>query len=72
MIQNLVWATAYNLAAIPVPGGLFVPRGIDPSMSVGVVAMSLSTIIVAANAQLLRQLFANHSARMLDRPFGFA
>src|SRR5581483_5238156 len=56
MIQNLVWATAYNLVAIPVAGGLLVHRGIDLPMSVGAVAMSLSTIIVAANAQLLRRL----------------
>jgi len=56
MIQNLVWATAYNLVAIPVAGGLFVHRGVDLPMSVGAVAMSLSTIIVAANAQLLRRL----------------
>jgi P-type Cu2+ transporter len=56
MIQNLVWATAYNLVAIPVAGGLFVRWGLDLPMSVGAVAMSLSTIIVAANAQLLRRL----------------
>jgi Cu2+-exporting ATPase len=56
MIQNLVWATAYNLIAIPVAGGLFVRWGLDLPMSVGAVAMSLSTIIVAANAQLLRRL----------------
>jgi len=56
MIQNLVWATAYNLVAIPVAAGLLVPWGIDLPMSVGAVAMSLSTIIVAANAQLLRGL----------------
>jgi Cu2+-exporting ATPase len=56
MIQNLIWATAYNLVAIPVAGGLFVHWGFDLPMSVGAVAMSLSTIIVAANAQLLRQL----------------
>jgi P-type Cu2+ transporter len=56
MIQNLVWATAYNLVAIPVAGGLFVYWGFDLPMSVGAVAMSLSTIIVAANAQLLRRL----------------
>jgi Cu2+-exporting ATPase len=56
MIQNLVWATAYNLVAIPVAGGLFVHWGFDLPMSVGAVAMSLSTIIVAANAQLLRGL----------------
>ena len=56
MIQNLVWATAYNLIAIPVATGVFVPWGLDLPMSVGAVAMSLSTIIVAANAQLLRRL----------------
>ena len=56
MVQNLVWATAYNLLAIPVAGGLFVHWGLDLPMSVGAVAMSLSTIIVAANAQLLRRL----------------
>ena len=56
MIQNLVWATAYNLVAIPIAGGLFVRWGFDLPMSVGAVAMSLSTIIVAANAQLLRRL----------------
>jgi Cu2+-exporting ATPase len=56
MIQNLIWATGYNLVAIPVAGGLFVRWGFDLPMSVGAVAMSLSTIIVAANAQLLRRL----------------
>jgi Cu2+-exporting ATPase len=56
MIQNLVWATAYNLVAIPVAAGVLVPWGLDLPMSVGAVAMSLSTIIVAANAQLLRRL----------------
>jgi Cu2+-exporting ATPase len=56
MVQNLVWATAYNLVAIPVAAGLFVRWGFDLPMSVGAVAMSLSTIIVAANAQLLRQV----------------
>jgi hypothetical protein len=56
MIQNLAWATAYNLVAIPVAAGVLVHWGIDLPMSVGAVAMSLSTIIVAANAQLLRRL----------------
>jgi len=60
MVQNLVWATGYNLVAIPVAMGLFVPWGIDISMAVGAVAMSLSTIIVAANAQLLRRLKLQH------------
>jgi Cu2+-exporting ATPase len=56
MVQNLVWATGYNLVAIPVAMGLFVPWGIDLPMAAGAVAMSASTIIVAANAQLLRRL----------------
>src|SRR5499427_5257462 len=56
MVQNLVWATAYNLVAIPVAAGLFLRWRFDLPMSVGALAMSLSTIIVAANAQLLRGL----------------
>jgi len=56
MIQNLVWATVYNLVAIPVAAGVLVRWGLDLPMSVGAVAMSLSTIIVAVNAQLLRRL----------------
>src|SRR5450755_1557624 len=62
MIQNLIWATAYNLVAIPVAAGLFVHWGLDLPVSVGAVAMSLSTIIVAANAQLLRRLRLQHVA----------
>jgi Cu2+-exporting ATPase len=56
MIQNLLWATAYNVLAIPIAAGVLVPWGLDLPMSVGAVAMSASTIIVAANAQLLRGL----------------
>ena len=56
MIQNLVWATAYNVVAIPVAGGLLVRWGVDLPMSIGAVAMSASTMIVAVNAQLLRRL----------------
>ena len=62
MIQNLVWATGYNLVAIPVAGGLLVRWGVDLPMSVGAVAMSMSTIIVAANAQLLRRLKLQRAA----------
>ena len=54
MVQNLVWATAYNLVAIPVAAGLLLRWGVELPMSVGAVAMSLSTLIVAVNAQLLR------------------
>jgi Cu2+-exporting ATPase len=62
MVQNLVWATAYNIVAIPVAAGLFVHWGFDLPMSVGAVAMSLSTLIVAANAQLLRGLTLQHDS----------
>ncbi len=56
MVQNLIWATAYNLVAIPVAAGLFIRWRLDLPMSVGALAMSMSTIIVALNAQLLRRL----------------
>ena len=54
MIQNLVWATGYNVVAIPLAAGLLVPFDFELPMAVGAVAMSVSTIVVAANAQLLR------------------
>ena len=56
MVQNLVWATGYNLIAIPVAAGVLVPWGVDLPMAVGAIVMSASTIVVAANAQLLRRL----------------
>jgi Cu2+-exporting ATPase len=56
MTQNLAWATGYNVVAIPIAAGVLVPWGIDLPMAVGAIAMSVSTIIVAANAQLLRRL----------------
>jgi P-type Cu2+ transporter len=56
MVQNLAWATGYNVVAIPVAAGLLVPWGIELPMAVGAIAMSVSTIVVAANAQLLRTL----------------
>ncbi len=56
MLQNLVWATGYNVVAIPVAAGILAPWGVDLPMALGAVAMSASTIIVAANAQLLRRL----------------
>lgn len=54
MQQNLVWATGYNLLAIPLAAGALAGFGFVLSPSIGAVLMSLSTIIVAANAQLLR------------------
>jgi Cu2+-exporting ATPase len=55
MIQNLWWAAGYNVVAIPLAAGVLQARGIILSPAVGAVLMSLSTIIVAINAQLLRR-----------------
>ena len=55
MLQNLVWAAGYNAAAIPLAAGVLAWAGFVLPMSVGAALMSLSTIIVAANAQLLRR-----------------
>jgi P-type Cu2+ transporter len=56
MRQNLAWATGYNALAIPVAAGVLAPIGFVLPMSIGALVMSLSTIVVAANAQLLRRL----------------
>jgi Cu2+-exporting ATPase len=56
MIQNLVWAAGYNVLAIPLAAGVLAFADITLSPAVGAVLMSLSTIIVAANAQLLRRV----------------
>jgi Cu2+-exporting ATPase len=56
MVENLVWATGYNAFAIPLAAGALAWAGISLSPAVAAVLMSLSTIIVAANAQLLRNL----------------
>lgn len=55
MIQNLIWATGYNIVALPLAAGIFAPIGFVLSPAVGAVFMSLSTIVVAINAQLLRR-----------------
>ncbi|CAN5162784.1 heavy metal translocating P-type ATPase [soil metagenome] len=55
MIQNLVWATAYNSFAIPLAAGVLYSAGFVLGPAVGAVFMSLSTVIVAINAQLLRK-----------------
>jgi Cu2+-exporting ATPase len=56
MIQNLWWAAGYNIVAIPLAAGVLAGQGIVLNPAVGAVLMSLSTIIVALNAQLLRRL----------------
>ncbi len=59
MIQNLVWATGYNIIAIPLAAGVLAPIGFLLSPAVGALFMSLSTVIVAINAQLLRRAEAS-------------
>jgi Cu2+-exporting ATPase len=56
MIQNLIWASAYNVVALPLAAGVLAPIGILLSPAVGALLMSLSTVIVAINAQLLRRV----------------
>jgi Cu2+-exporting ATPase len=55
MVQNLWWAAGYNVVAIPLAAGVLAPSGVLLSPAAGAVLMSLSTIIVAINAQLLRR-----------------
>jgi P-type Cu2+ transporter len=56
MIQNLAWAVGYNVVAIPLAAGVLAPVGFVLNPAVGAVMMSLSTIVVAFNAQILRRL----------------
>jgi Cu2+-exporting ATPase len=56
MVQNLWWAAGYNLVAIPLAAGVLAWAGFVLPMAVGAVLMSLSTIIVAINAQFLRRI----------------
>jgi len=56
MKQNLWWAAGYNLLSVPLAAGILAPVGFVLPMSVGAILMSLSTIVVALNAQLLRRL----------------
>ncbi|WP_392468259.1 heavy metal translocating P-type ATPase [Arsenicicoccus cauae] len=56
MRQNLWWAAGYNLVSVPLAAGVLAPVGFVLPMSVGAVLMSLSTVVVAVNAQLLRRL----------------
>jgi len=56
MVQNLIWATGYNVLAIPLAAGVLYGYGIMLAPALGAVLMSASTVVVAANAQLLRRL----------------
>lgn len=55
MVQNLIWAAGYNIIAVPLAAGVLSGLGILLSPAVGAVLMSLSTVVVAINAQLLRK-----------------
>jgi P-type Cu2+ transporter len=56
MEQNLWWAAGYNLISVPLAAGVLAPVGFVLPMEVGALLMSLSTVVVALNAQLLRRL----------------
>jgi P-type Cu2+ transporter len=56
MIQNLLWATGYNIVAVPLAAGVLAFAGVAISPAVAAVLMSISTIVVALNAQLLRRI----------------
>jgi Cu2+-exporting ATPase len=58
MVENLIWATGYNVVALPLAAGILAPWGIVLSPAVGALLMSVSTIVVAINAQLLRRQVA--------------
>ena len=58
MFENLLWATGYNVVALPLAAGVLAPIGIILSPAAGAVLMSVSTIVVAINAQLLRRAIA--------------
>ena len=59
MVQNIWWAAGYNIIAIPLAAGILAPWGILPPPALGALVMSLSTVIVAINAQTLRRFPLN-------------
>ncbi|GAA1247528.1 heavy metal translocating P-type ATPase [Pseudonocardia aurantiaca] len=67
MKQNLWWAAGYNLISVPLAAGVLAPVGFVLPMSVGALLMSLSTIVVALNAQLLRRLDLRPEALLSGR-----
>ncbi|KRA25872.1 ATPase [Microbacterium sp. Root61] len=68
MAQNLWWAAGYNLISVPLAAGILAPIGFVLPMSVGAILMSLSTIVVALNAQLLRRLDLSPEAVIRSKP----
>nr|WP_206615723.1 heavy metal translocating P-type ATPase [Rhodococcus xishaensis] len=66
MVQNLVWAAGYNVISVPLAAGVLASVGFVLPMEVGAILMSASTVVVAANAQLLRRL--DLAPQRLTRP----
>jgi Cu2+-exporting ATPase len=62
MVQNLAWAVGYNVVALPLAAGVLAPWGFVLAPAIGAALMSLSTIVVAINAQTLRRLRLAESA----------
>ncbi len=67
MLQNLSWAAGYNIIAIPLAGGALAWAGFTLPPAVGAMLMSISTIVVALNAQLLRRLDLRPAPQLPDR-----
>jgi Cu2+-exporting ATPase len=68
MWQNLAWATGYNVLTVPLAAGVLAPVGVVLPPAVGAIMMSLSTIVVAANAQLLRRVQLRPAAGARPEP----
>ncbi|MFX6250151.1 hypothetical protein ABTF88_19175, partial [Acinetobacter baumannii] len=54
MIQNLIWATGYNIIALPLAAGVLYNQGVLLSPAAGAVLMTVSTVVVAINASMLK------------------
>jgi Cu2+-exporting ATPase len=67
-VQNLVWAAGYNVVAIPLAAGVLSWAGVDMPPAVGAILMSVSTIVVALNAQLLRRVDLRRRPAGVDDP----
>ncbi len=66
MVENLIWATGYNVIVLPIAAGVLAPWGILLSPAVGAIFMSLSTEIVAINAQLLKRTDMKLDVQLAD------
>ena len=69
MVQNLAWAAGYNIVAIPLAAGALAWAGVTLSPAVGAILMSVSTIVVALNAQLLRRVRLDAAPADVAHPY---